>query len=145
MKFHFWNTVALLFFIAVVFLGYDWLLLNSHIYFSVSLTELFIIALAVMRLIRLATYDTITAFIREYFIHKDPRTFLGTLGVLVQCPWCTGLWFSALVLFAYFATPIAWYVILILALSYIATFFQIVANLVGWSAELKKLEAQRLS
>jgi len=46
------------------------------------------------------------------------------------------------VVFAYHATPIAWYAILVLALASAASFLQLLANLVGWHAEAKKLEVQ---
>jgi energy-converting hydrogenase Eha subunit G len=63
---------------------------------------------------------------------------MGTLSALLHCSWCQGLWFSGFVIFFYFATPLAWPVILILALAGVASFIQILANLAGWSAELKK-------
>lgn len=101
--------------------------------------------LATMRLIRLFTYDIITAFIRNWFVEKDPDSPLGTLGALINCPWCTGLWFAFMVLFFYFATPVSWYLILVLALAWAASFFQILANLIGWSAEVRKSQAQSLT
>ncbi len=142
MKFHFWYTVLSIFFIAVSGLGYLWLAANGRLVSWMPLSDFFLIALAVMRLIRLFTYDIITAFFRNWFVGAPSDSFLGTLGTLVNCPWCTGLWFSSLMTFFYFATPVAWYVIFILALSSLATFFQVLTNFIGWSAEVRKREAQ---
>ena len=144
MKFHFWHTVLSVFFAAVAVLGYLWLEAAGRLpgLGSVSLADFLLMTLAISRLVRLFTYDNITAFIREWFVGADPRTFMGSLGTLINCPWCTGFWFALVVTFAYFATPIAWYAILVLALSSAASFIQLLANLIGWHAEAKKLEVQ---
>lgn len=138
MRIHFWNLAFSLFFAFLVLVGSSWLIENSTIRNGITLGNLIILALAIFRLVRLFTYDHITEFIRNWFVGKDPRTFMGTVGALLNCPWCTGLWFSFLVVFFGFATPLAWPIILILALAALASFFQIIANLVGWHAEGKK-------
>lgn len=145
MRFHLWHTTLSIFFILAALIGYDWLLNANRLAAFIPLTDFVLMALAVTRLVRLFTYDAITAFVREWFVGADPRSFRGTLGTLINCPWCTGLWFSLVVVFFYFAAPIAWYMILVLALSSLASFFQLLANVVGWSAELKKKEVERLS
>ena len=142
MRFHFWNIVFSLFYIALTVSGYVWLAQRDLLAPHVSLADFSLMALATMRLIRLFTRDAITAFIRDWFVGKDPKSLLGTLGILINCPWCSGLWFAPAIVFFYFATPIAWYAILILALSAVASFLQIFASLIGWSAEVKKKEAQ---
>ncbi len=142
MKFHFWYVMFSLFFVELAALGYLWLAASGRIVAWMSLADFFLIALAAMRLVRLFTYDIITAFIRDWFAGAESESFLGTLGALINCPWCTGLWFAVMVVFFYFATPIAWYAILVLALSSIVTLLQLLANFVGWSAEAKKRETQ---
>lgn len=142
MKFHFWHTVLSLFFAALALFAYLWLAAFARLAAFVPVGDFFLMALAVMRLVRLFTYDSITAFIRQWFADADPESLAGSLGTLVNCPWCTGLWFSLVIVFFYFATPVAWYAILVLALSALASFFQILTNFIGWSAEAKKREAQ---
>lgn len=46
--------------------------------------------LAVMRLTRLVTRDTITEPLRIWLLKKRPL-----LGYWASCPWCVGLWISA--------------------------------------------------
>ncbi len=99
--------------------------------------------LAVQRLVRLFTYDAVTAFIREWFVGAENDSLRGSLGALINCPWCLGLWFSLVVVFCYFLAPAAWYAILVLAVASVASFIQLLANLIGWSAEAKKREVQR--
>jgi len=81
---------------------------------------------------------------RDWFKEAPPESLLGTMGALLNCPWCTGLWFSFLVVFFAYATPVAWPIILILALAALATFIQIIANLIGWHAEGKKIVVSNL-
>jgi len=142
MKFHFWFTFLSLFYIALVAIGVAWLQTVGKLPAWIPLSDFLLMTLATMRLVRLFTYDNITAFVRAWFLGAPEDTFLGALGVLINCPWCTGLWFAFVVVFAYFATPYAWYVILILALSALASSLQVLMNLIGWSAEAKKKEAE---
>ena len=141
----FWNIVFSLFFAALLFLGMKWLYENGKMVTSISTVDFFLITLATFRLIRLFSYDLITKFLRDAFSLAPHNSFLGTLGALLHCPWCTGLWFSAFVLFFYLATPLAWPLILVLALAGTASFIQILANLVGWTAESKKRKALALT
>lgn len=134
----FWNILFSLFFALLMVAGIAWLAATGSFNRSVTVGDFVLMALAIWRLIRLFTYDAITAFVREWFEGAAPGTFRGTLHTLLTCPWCIGLWFSFLVVFFYFATIYAWPVILILALAAVGSFLQILANLVGWSAEAKK-------
>lgn len=143
MRIHFWNTFFSLFFATLVVLGTAWLFAMDRVFYDIPARDLVLITLAVFRLVRLFTYDVITQFIRDWFKDATPRTLSHTLGALINCPWCTGLWFSFLTVFFYFATVYSWPVILVLALAASASFLQLIANSVGWSAELKKIQAQR--
>jgi hypothetical protein len=146
MKFHFWHTTLPLFFAALAVVAYAWLSALGKLGTWIPLSDFILMALAVFRLTRLFTYDSITAFIRGWFAGADPESLPGTLGTLINCPWCTGLWFALLVLFFYFALPtIAWYAILMLALAAAGSFIQLVSNWIGWAAEAKKREAQSIA
>ena len=139
-----WNLVFSLFFLLLLTAGIGYLALTGALNRQLLTGDVVLMALAIWRLVRLFTYDAITEFVRDWFRGRPSGTFLGTLDTLMNCPWCIGLWFSFMVVFAYFATPYAWPVILILALAAIGSFLQILSNLIGWSAELKKLEAKSL-
>lgn len=145
MRIQWWHVTFSIFYIALAILGYDWLLDQNRLAAFVPLTDFVLMTLAIMRLTRLFTYDVLTGFVRGWFEGANPDSLRGTLGMLINCPWCTGLWFALVVVFCYFATPIAWYAILVLALSSLATFLQVLANWAGWSAEAKKREVARLS
>lgn len=95
-------------------------------------------ALATFRLVRLFCYDVITKFIRDGLDYGKSNSFVGTLHALLSCPWCAGLWFSFFVVFAFYLSPLAWPVIMVLAIAGVASVVQITANLIGWHAEGKK-------
>ena len=143
MRIHFWNLAFSLFFAVLVLSSSSWLMQSGKLALGITFGNFLLMALAIFRLVRLFTYDHITDFIRDWFRTSPPQSFLGTMGALLNCPWCTGLWFSFLVVFFAYATPIAWPIILILALAAVASVFQIVANLLGWYAEGKKMSVYR--
>lgn len=157
---NFWFFVFTLFFI-LVFILLEWILyaVNGYVPRTISWFDAILILLASFRLTRLFVYDHIMQFVRDWFLDKretrDERGVLvlalvppvrgpkKTLWHLSNCAWCAGLWFSMLVSFFYFLTPLAWFPIFVLAIAGIATFVQIFSQLVGWSAEKRKLEVAR--
>lgn len=145
MRFYFWNVVLSVVFAAIALAGFGWLFVRGTDFRSVPTRDLVLITLAILRLVRLFTYDHITAFVRNWFKDAQEGSLAHTLGVLINCPWCNSLWFTFVVVFAYFATPYAWPFILVLALSAVASAFQITTNLIGWHAEGKKQEVKRTS
>jgi hypothetical protein len=142
MRIHFWNTVLSLFYGFLLISGVYWLAVSGRLHADIPTVALILMTFAIFRLVRLFCYDIITKFIRDWFTDAKKNTFRHTLGELLNCPWCTGLWFSFIVVFFYFATPYAWPLIVIFALASAASFLQVVANLVGWHAEGKKREVQ---
>lgn len=144
MRIHFWNTTLSIFFAFLVVVSIAILTQNNRIFYTVPVRDIVLISLAVFRLVRLFSYDQITKFIRDWFVDARPDTLRHSLGVLINCPWCIGLWFSWAVVTFYFASVYSWPVILILSLAALGSFLQVLANWIGWSAEAKKLEAQSM-
>lgn len=138
-----WNIIFSLFFAELVLTGFTYLSGEGKLVADIPLLDLVLMALATFRLVRLFTYDHITAFLREWLAPSRPGTFFGTVNDLLRCPWCTGVWFSFLAYFGYaFARAEVMPLILVLAIAALASFFQIFANLVGWNAEDKKLDVK---
>jgi hypothetical protein len=141
---HFWSIIASLFYAGLLFGGITFLAVGGYFNRSVGVADFLLMSIAVWRLTRLFTYDAITKFIRDWFEGARPETLAGTLSTLLNCPWCTGLWFGMMVVFFYFFTVFTWPVLLVLGISAMGSFFQVLSNLIGWSAEVKKLEAHTL-
>lgn len=151
---YFWNIVFLIFFIVLVTLGAIILETESRIPLSeLSLVDYVLITLASWRTTRLFVSDNITKFFREQFfdVVKAGRGYqlekpkVGprrTLADLMTCPWCFGIWATAMVTFLYLITPYAVYPVVFLALGAVATFLQLLSNLVGNKAEKQKAELE---
>lgn len=151
---YFWNFVFSIFFLGFLFMGI--VILESSAYRSYeSLTALdyTLMILATFRFTRLMVYDKITAFFREQFydvaegqkgtvLEKPKYGPRLTLAELISCPWCFGIWSAATVSFFYLLTPLAFYVILVLALAGVGSLLQIIANMIGWKAEQLKMEVE---
>ncbi len=140
----FWNIVFLLAFVLLVAGGFVFLSSEGLLLSDIGWSDLVLLSLATFRLVRLFTYDHITAFVREWVANGKSGTFLGTVKDLVNCPWCTGVWFAALLYFGYCVDrALTMPLVIVLSIAALATVFQVVANLVGWNAEDAKQEALR--
>jgi hypothetical protein len=151
---YFWNVVFLVFFSILVFLATVVLeSLAYKPYEELMLVDFALITLASFRLVRMVIYDKIFAFFREQFY--DVTEYKGnvvlvkpehgprrTLADLLSCPWCFGVWATAMVSFLYLLTPYAFYPVLLLALSAVVSMLQITSNLIGWKAEGAKMDVE---
>ena len=153
---YFWNFVFTIFFLILIVMGAIILETESRVRFAeLSTMDFVLMTLATWRLTRLMIYDTVTKFVREQFwdvvkvgkgfaLEKPPTGPRRTVADLLSCPWCFGVWAAALVIFLYLITPYAIYPILLLAVSAVASFLQILSNLVGHKAEYLKNQNDRL-
>ncbi len=153
---YFWNFVFGLFFLAFVAMGT--IILDGETikeYDMLTVTDFVLMVLATFRLTRLFVYDKITAFFREQFfdvvetrdeiqlvkVESGPRR---TIGDLLTCPWCFGMWAGGTVAFFYLLTPYAFFPVLLLAVSALGTLLQLLANMIGWKAEQLKIETENM-
>lgn len=149
---YFWNFVFSVFFLILVIMGSIILETESRIVLDeLSTIDFVLMTLATWRLTRLFVYDNITKFIREQFLdvvkagkgYTLEKPKVGprrTMADLFSCPWCIGVWAAATVIFFYLVTPYATYPIMLLALSAVATFLQLLSNLVGHKAEQARIQ-----
>ena len=157
---NFWNIIYSIFFIAFcLLLGKILIQTRGSLPTYISTFDLTLIILATFRLTRLFVYDKITRFLRDLFFHvnetytaegvtyfeKKERMHgpLRTVYELLTCPWCLSIWAAVVIVFFYFLSPLAWLPILVLAVSGVASFVQLLANTVGWAAENGKIQATK--
>ncbi len=152
---YFWNFVFSVFFLILIVMGAIILETESRVRFAeLSTMDFILMTLATWRLTRLMIYDTVTKFVREQFwdvvkigksyaLEKPPTGPRRTIADLLSCPWCFGVWAAALVIFIYLITPYAVYLILLLAVSAVASFLQILSNMIGHKAEQAKNQNER--
>lgn len=149
---YFWNFIFTIFFVLLVVMGAIILETEARIpLMDLELTDYVLITLASWRLTRLFVYDAVTKWFREQFWdakkvgkgHRLEKPKVGprrTLADLLDCPWCFGVWATATITFFYLITPYAVFPVVLLALAGVATFLQLLANLVGHKAEQLKRE-----
>lgn len=126
----FWKSFFIIFFLLLFSGVFYFLHLFNRLHSSISTFDFIILSLATFRLIRLVTYDDITDFIRDYLakFSSGPRKILWHL---LDCPWCSGIWMALVVMFLYFVSPFTWYLLLLLAISGVGSFIQIVIWKIG--------------
>lgn len=147
-----WNIIFTFLFFVLVVMGTIILQTESRIPLSeLTLIDFMLITLASWRVVRLFVYDAVTKWFREQFwdvkqvgkmllLEKPERGPRRTVADLLSCPWCFGIWASAMVTFFYLITPYAVYPVLFLALSAVASYLQLLSNLTGHAAEKMKRE-----
>ncbi|MEK7462660.1 MAG: DUF1360 domain-containing protein [Patescibacteria group bacterium] len=144
---YFWNFVFSVFFLILIIMGAIILEGETRIPLDeLTLTDYVLMTLATWRLTRLFVYDAITRFFREQFwdVVKVGKGFAlekpkfgprRTLADLLSCVWCFGMWAAATVIFFYLLTPFSIFPITLLAIGAVASFLQLLSNLIGVKSE----------
>jgi hypothetical protein len=155
----FWNIILSVLFLALCVALYGLFMKFRAENFGISIFDILVLSLANYRLIRLFIYDNITLFLRELFMDlkiseveeiksyeyvNSVNAFKLTMHKLLTCPWCFGVWTTFVSTFFYFSFLPFKILFVLLAISALASFMILVSNLVGWSAEYKKLSTNKL-
>jgi hypothetical protein len=138
----FWYAALSGAFLLLVAWGYELFTSVGGIAVNISPFDFFVMSLATMRLVRLFTFDKVTAPVRDWLGAGAEGSLRNALFHLSGCLWCTGIWAGFLVVFLFFAYPITWYVVLALALSAAGSLLQLIASLLGSTVEIQKRRAQ---
>jgi Protein of unknown function (DUF1360) len=149
---YFWNFVFSMFFLVLVTMAAIILETEARVRPSqLSFIDFALMSLATWRLTQLFVYDSITKFFREQFwdvvkagkgwaLEKPKTGPRRTMADLLSSPWCFGMWAAVVVIFSYLVTPYAIYPVLLLAISAVGTFLQLLSNLIGNQAEIIKTQ-----
>jgi hypothetical protein len=133
---HFWHlitasTFGLLSILLIMILNNE-----NKIPSSIPLFDFFMLTLATFRVTRLLVHDLVSDFIRDRF--ESATHGLGlSMHDLLDCPWCTGAWVSLGIGYVYFLLPMAWPILLALAVAGFGTLLTILASLMMVSLEGK--------
>ncbi len=107
---------------------------------DVTLKDLIIITLASYRMTRILVFEKILKFLRDFVKSKQNYSVLNTIRYIITCPWCAGVWITLVIVVLYFLVPYGIFLVYILALSGIASFLVLLANLIGLKIEEKQSE-----
>lgn len=133
---HFWHFITSAIFAVVATMMVLFLWKSNEIPTSIPLFDFFMLTLATFRITRLLVHDLVMDFVRDQFADATYGLRLS-MHDLLDCPWCTGAWVALFVGFAYFAIPLAWPLILIMAVAGFGTLLTILASLMMISLEGK--------
>ena len=120
-KYHLWNYFFTALFIVLTILLILFTPLNR---ITISLIPLIVLALATFRLTRLITKDKILEHLRENIKKNKNNSFIYTIHELVICPWCVSIWAALAVTGLYFLIPETYILLILLAISGIASLLQ---------------------
>lgn len=134
------NFVSLFIYFGLIILtGY--LLREKGVYTTeIPVKELIIITLASFRLTRIIIFEKIFKFFRDFIKSNQTNYFFNTIKYIISCPWCAGVWVTLIIIVFYFFIPYGELLVYILAISGIASFIVLSANLLGLSVEKKQSE-----
>ena len=137
----FWNFIFSVFFVGVLAAAI-WHIKQVQGGFPIAVPpfDALLIALATFRVTRLMVYDKITRWFRDLFVGGWGP--FATIADLLQCPWCIGIWGALVIIFVYSVFPWGWLFVFFLAMAGAGSLLQVIANIIGWKAEILKLEAK---
>ncbi len=123
-----YNMLSVVFFLAALALSVI-LAVRLHVAELIPKNKvLILLVIATYRLSRMVVYEKVFSLFR-FLISKTLKHPLGlSLNYLISCPWCTGVW-SALFLYdVYLFVPYGEVILLLLAISGLATPFVLISN-----------------
>lgn len=121
---------------------------------DIRILDLVLIILATARLSDIISTDQVMEWLRRPFVTLAPTEIAGhetttrvgrgrglrrTIGDLLSCPWCVGVWIAAVLSYLYFMFPtVMWLFILIMAVAEVASLFQTLSTIMVHTEKLQK-------
>ena len=134
---------------ALIFFAYPIAIVGAYLFIDrtigirnmslLSIFDIFIMMLATFRIIRLITFDKIFNFAHVIFMDAMPdgtyakpeRGLRRAIAELIECQWCTGVWAGLFVVVVYMLSAIGRFGALILAISALGSFMQVISRRIG--------------
>ena len=138
-----WNFWAAMFFIlCVIGLGFG-LQFKGIATEDFTLGNITLMVLATYRLTRILVFDKIFKLFRDFFRTHQRLYVFFVIKEIITCPWCAGVWVALTIIALYFLVPFGQLLIILLAISGIASFIVILVNFVGLSTEEKQFDMRK--
>lgn len=132
-------------FLALYAAAIAWLYELGRLPRSINTVDLILLGLASARLMDIIVTDEIMMWLREPFVQKEEVEIAGrkvtvssgrgeglrrSIGEMLSCPWCVGVWVSAGLAYLYFLVPRAiWLFILVFAIAELGSLIQAVSTI----------------
>ena len=139
-----WNFLATLFYIACfVALAYS-LKVNGMEPDDITFRDMVLMVLATYRLTRLLVFDSIFKLFRDFVRSHSNYLVFYVIREIITCPWCAGVWAGIIIVSIYYIVPLGQYLIILFAISGVASFIVILVNLTGLNTEEKQHKVREL-
>ena len=133
-----WNFLATLFFIiGFVALGYA-LKVNDIGADDIKIRDIALMTLATYRLTRLLVFDSIFKIFRDFIKSRARYLVFYVVREIITCPWCAGVWAALIIVSIYYLVPFGQILIILFAISGVASFIVILVNCLGLTTEEKQ-------
>jgi hypothetical protein len=139
-----WNFLATLFYIACfIALGYS--LKKSGIGpDDIKFRDMALMTLATYRLTRLLVFDAIFKLFRDFVKSRANYLVFYVIREIITCPWCAGVWAAIIIIAIYYFVPFGQILIILFAISGVASFIVILVNCFGLTTEEKQHRVKEL-
>jgi len=106
----------------------------------VSILDLVIITLATFRITRMLMYEKVFGILRYLINSRGEKLFFRSVGNLVKCPWCTGVWASLVIFDLHYLIPYGMYLNYVLAIAGVASVMVVVVNNLNYKSDILERE-----
>jgi len=103
---------------------------------EVTILDLVIITLATFRVIRMLMYEKVFGIIRYLINSRGDKLFFNSLGNLVKCPWCTGVWAALFAFDLHYLIPYGLYLNYLLAIAGVASVLVVAVNNMNYKSDI---------
>ena len=139
-----WNFLATLFYIiCFVALGYG-LKANDIGTEDIRFRDIALMTLATYRLTRLLVFDAIFKLFRDFVKSRASYLVFYVTREIITCPWCAGVWAALIIIAIYYFVPFGQILIILFAISGVASFIVILVNCFGLTTEEKQHRVKEL-
>lgn len=129
---NFWS--AFVFFGALLLVGY--LLRKKGVDITqMTFKEALVIVLATYRMTRIVVFEKIFKYLRDVLRRREDLYLIGTLGSIITCPWCAGVWVTLVIIVFYYLVPYGVLLVYVLALAGVASMVILLSNLLHMHTE----------
>jgi len=133
-----WNFASLfIFFLLLGGMGY--LLERKGIdVLKTPIWEFFLMAVASYRMTRVVVFEKIFKFFRDLVKSQTQYHVVHTVKYIITCPWCAGVWVSLITAIFFYLVPYGKFLVFVLAISGVASFFIQIVNYMGLTIDEKQ-------
>ncbi len=139
-----WNFLAALFYIiCFIALGYALSLCDIGAE-DIKFRDMTLMILATYRLTRLLVFDAIFKLFRDFVKARARYLIFYVVREIITCPWCAGVWAAIIIVAIYYLVPYGKLLVILLAISGVASFVVILVNCLGLTTEEKQHRVKEL-